>query len=237
MRQNGAMTNNTATVVLVPGAWHGAWCWDMVTRRLDAAGVASVAIDNPSVARAPASLADDGDNLRRALDAIAGPVVLVGHSYGGSVITDAGAHPNVVHLVYLTSFPLDDGESVAANKLVGGEDTRLPEAMVFAGDLVHFAPERATEFFYHDCAPEVAAAAVAQLRPMSLPAMMGTPRAVAWREKPSTYVVCTDDRALPLALQQSAASRCGTVVEMPTSHSPFASQPDLVVDVLLALSV
>jgi len=230
------MTKRAATVVLVPGAWHGAWCWDLVTRRLDATHVPNIAIDNPSVARAPASLADDGDNLRRTLDAIDGPVVLVGHSYGGSVVTDAGAHPNVVHLVYLTSFPLDAGESVSENALVGGEEMKLPEALTFDGDVVRFAPERATEFFYHDCAPEAAAAAAAQLRPMSLAAMTGTPRAVAWREKPSTYVVCTEDRALPIALQQSAASRCGAVVEMPTSHSPFASQPDLVVDLLLAVS-
>jgi len=230
------MTKRAATVVLVPGAWHGAWCWDLVTRRLDATHVPNIAIDNPSVARAPASLADDGDNLRRTLDAIDGPVVLVGHSYGGSVVTDAGAHPNVVHLVYLTSFPLDAGESVSENALVGGEEMKLPEALTFDGDVVRFAPERATEFFYHDCAPDAAAAAAAQLRPMSLAAVTGTPRAVAWREKPSTYVVCTEDRALPIALQQSAASRCGAVVEMPTSHSPFASQPDLVVDLLLAVS-
>jgi len=226
----------TATVVLVHGAWHGAWCWDKVVERLEAAGVPCVAVDNPSVAQPSASLADDGDNVTRTLDAIDGPVVLVGHSYGGAVITDAGAHPNVAHLVYLTAFPLDDGESVSQNALVGGEAMKLPEALSFAGDVVRFEAEHATQFFYHDCTPADAAAATAQLKPMSMAAMTGTPRAIAWREKPSTYVVCTDDQALPLALQQSAASRCSTVVEMPASHSPFVSQPDLVVDLLLALS-
>jgi pimeloyl-ACP methyl ester carboxylesterase len=230
------MANPAATVVLVHGAWHGAWCWDKVVERLEAAGVPCVAVENPSVARPTASLADDGDNVTRVLDAIDGPVVLVGHSYGGAVITDAGAHPNVTHLVYVSAFPIDGGESVSQNALVGGEEMKLPEAFLFEGDVLRFAPEHATQFFYHDCTPDDAAAATAQLKPMSLAAMMGVPRAVAWREKPSTYVVCADDQALPLALQQSAASRCGTVVEIPTSHSPFVSQPDLVVDLLLALS-
>jgi pimeloyl-ACP methyl ester carboxylesterase len=226
-----------ATVVLVHGAWHGAWCWGEVAKRLDAAGVDCVVVENPSVARAPSSLADDGDNVRRALDAIDGPVVLVGHSYGGGVITDAGDHANVTHLVYLAAFPLDEGESVSRNALTGGEDTKLGDALAVDGDLLTVAPDRATEFFYHDCAPDAAAAAVARLRPMSLAAMTGVTRAVAWRAKPSTYVVCTDDRAVPVALQQSAAARCGTVIEIPTSHSPFLSRPELVVDVLLALSV
>ena len=87
-----------ATVVLVHGAWHGAWCWDLVVRRLDDAGVANVVVDNPSVMLLKSSLHDDADNVLQTLDEIDGPVVLVGHSYGGAVVTDAGVHPGVEHL-------------------------------------------------------------------------------------------------------------------------------------------
>ena len=211
--------------MLVHGAWHGSWCWEPVREILHAGGIATAAVDNPSVTAPGSDLAADGDNLRAALDAIDGPVVLVGHSYGGAVISDAGAHPNVERLVYLTAFALEAGESVAQNDLSGGEDTKLAEVMVFDGDTVTVAPDRAVEFFYHDCATAVAGAAVAQLKPMSLAAMTGPARAAAWREKPASYIVCTDDRAIPVALQRACAARVDDVVEMPTSHSPFLSRP------------
>ena len=138
-------------------------------------GIATAAVDNPSVTTPGSDLHADGDNLRAALDAIDGPVVLVGHSYGGAVISDAGAHPNVEHLVYLTAFALDAGESVMQNdahaaartsKLARGDAVRRRHASTVD-------PARVVEFFYHDCTPEVAAAAAAQLRPMSMAAMAG----------------------------------------------------------------
>jgi pimeloyl-ACP methyl ester carboxylesterase len=230
------VTDAAATVVLVHGAWHGAWCWNAVGERLTAAGVPWATVDNPSVAKAPSTLVDDGDNVTRLLDEIGAPVVLVGHSYGGAVITDAGAHANVRELVYLSSFALDAGETLNENGLTGGEAMTLPEALRFDGDVVSLDPERVVDLFFHDCAPDVAAAAAAQLAPMSIAAMGGVPRAVAWREKPATYVVCTDDRALPVPLQQSNAARIGTTVEMAASHSPFLSRPDDVAALLVSLS-
>jgi pimeloyl-ACP methyl ester carboxylesterase len=220
------MSRRAATIMLVHGAWHGSWCWEPVVQRLRDEGVAAVVVDNPSVTRPGSDLAADGDHLRAALDATSGPIVLVGHSYGGAVITDAGAHPNVEHLVYLTAFALDAGESVMQNELAGGEDMKLPEALRFDGDLVSVEPSRAVEFFYHDCPPGVADAAVARLRPMSIAAMAGATRGVAWREISASYVVCTDDRAISVALQRACAARLGAVVELPTSHSPFLSRPD-----------
>jgi pimeloyl-ACP methyl ester carboxylesterase len=78
--------------------------------------------------------------------------------------------------------------------------------------------------------------AVDRLGPQSVAAFSGSPRAIAWRDKPATYVVCSDDRGLPAALQRSAAKRCATSVEWPTSHSPFLSRPDLVAELLIDLS-
>jgi len=218
--------------MLVHGAWHGSWCWDAVRDRLRADGIATAAVDNPSVTTPGSDLAADGDNLRAALDAIDGPVVLVGHSYGGAVISDAGTHPNVERLVYLTAFALDAGESVMQNELTGGEEVKLGEAMVFGDGIVSVEPDRVVEFFYHDCTPAVAGAAAAQLKPMSMAAMAGASRAAAWRTTPASYIVCTDDRAIPVPLQRSCAARVGDVIEMPTSHSPFLSRPDDLAKVL-----
>lgn len=220
------------TFGLVHGAWHGAWCWELVVPELAARGIDAVTVDLPSVQRPGASVADDADEVRRAIDAVDGPVVLVGHSYGGAVVTEAGTHPKVQHVVYVTAFALDDGESVSSNALVGGESMRLVEALVFDGEVSTVDPDRATEFFFHDCAPDVAAAAVARLRPMSMEAMRTAPRSVAWKDKPATYIVCTDDRGVPVALQRSAAARCAATVEIHTSHSPFLSDPQLLAETL-----
>jgi pimeloyl-ACP methyl ester carboxylesterase len=220
------------TIMLVHGAWHGSWCWAPLRDVLTARDIATAAVDNPSVTSPGSDLAADGDNLRAALDAIDGPVVLVGHSYGGAVISDAGAHPNVECLVYLSAFALDVGESVMQNELTGGEAVKLGEAMVFGDGVVTVEPDRVVEFFYHDCTPEVAGAAAAQLKPMSMAAMAGATRAAAWREKRSMYVVCTDDRAIPVALQRASAARTNEIIEMSTSHSPFLSRPDDLADVL-----
>ena len=95
---------------------------------------------------------------------------------------------------------------------------------------------RAVEFFFHDCSEADAGDAVARLRPMSLAAMGGVPRAIAWRERPATYVVCTDDRALPVALQQSNAKRVANSVELDASHSPFLSQPAATAAILAELA-
>jgi pimeloyl-ACP methyl ester carboxylesterase len=225
------------TVVLVHGAWHGAWCWERVVPLLDAASVPVVVVDLPSVSHGNATLHDDADYVRGALDSIDGDVVLVGHSYGGVVISAAGVHPNVAHLVFLCAFALEPGESAAKNSLSGGDGpSDLAAAMVFGDGVITCDPDRAVAAFFHDCDPEIAAAAVDRLRPMSLAALSAEVEAAAWREKPATYVVCTEDHALPVALQRSNAERIGTSVDWPTSHSPFLSRPDLVADLLVQLS-
>src|SRR3954468_22770120 len=104
----------TATLVLVHGAWHGAWCWERLTPLLDDAGVPWIAVDLPGHGEDPGPMTDmygDADHVRRVLDSVDGEVVLVGHSYGGIVITDVGVHPAVRHLVYIAAFAVDADES------------------------------------------------------------------------------------------------------------------------------
>jgi len=108
------MKSGPATVVLVHGAWHGAWCWERVVARLTAAGVPTIAIDLPGHGADDGPLGDlhvDAARVRQALGTAAGPVVLVGHSYGGAVITEAGDYPAVSELVYLAALTLDTGET------------------------------------------------------------------------------------------------------------------------------
>jgi len=204
---------------------------------LDAAAVPLILVDLPSVSHDNATLHDDADYVRGALDSLDGDAVLLGHSYGGAVISAAGVHPHVAHLVYLCAFVLDVGESVQKNSLTGGDGpSDLGAALVFGDGVLTVDPDHAGAAFYNDCAPDVAAAAIARLRPESLAALAGEVDAAAWRDKPATYVVCTEDRALPVALQRSNAARVGESVDWPTSHSPFLSRPELVADLLVELS-
>jgi pimeloyl-ACP methyl ester carboxylesterase len=236
-----------ATYVLVHGAWHGAWCFDPVLARLDAAGVAALAVDLPGHGADAGPLSDlhgDAAHVRKLLDTLDGEVILLGHSYGGAVITEAGTHPSVSHLVYLCAFPLDEGESCMTCAITESaragltlEGPSLADAMVTGpGDVITVTTDGAVRCFFHDCDPVAAALAVSRLGPQPAGTLADIPAAVAWRDKPSTYVVCGDDRAVDPRLQRMVARRCTTTVEWPTSHSPFLSRPDLVADLLVSLA-
>jgi pimeloyl-ACP methyl ester carboxylesterase len=229
-----------ATVVLVHGAWHGAWCWEPVVDRLTAAGVPVIAIDLPGHGADERPLTDlhgHGDAVRGALDAVDGPVVLVGHSFGGAAITDAGTHPAVRHLVFVAAFPLDAHETVTANDAEGGAGTILERAIRVEDDgTMTIDPELAVEAFYADCDPAEIPTFVARLGREHVAGFGQSPRTVAWRARPSTYLLCTEDRAVLPALQRNLAARCDDVVELAASHSPFASRPDEVADLLADLA-
>jgi pimeloyl-ACP methyl ester carboxylesterase len=232
--------NDAATVVLVHGAWHGAWCWAPVVTRLEDAGVPVLAIDLPGHGddrRPVVDLHGHGDAVRAALDDIGGPVLLVGHSFGGAAITDAGTHPSVRHLVYVSAFCLDAHETVVTNDLEGGAGTVLEHAIRFEADgTLTVDPELAVEAFYADCDPAVVPELVARLGPEHAAGFGQSLRSVAWRERPTTYVLCTDDRALLPELQRNLAARCDEVVEIAASHSPFVSRPDDVAGLLADLA-
>jgi pimeloyl-ACP methyl ester carboxylesterase len=236
----------TATVVLVHGAWHGAWCFDRVVPRLCEAGIPTVAVDLPGHGDDPGPFTDlhgDASRVRAVLDGIDGEVVLLGHSYGGAVITEAGVHGTVRHLVYLCAFPLDAGESCAA-AAVAETATLSHEGRPSLADGLMTHPEGTTTLtlegaalcLYNDCDPDTVAWAVARLGPQPMANLGQAPTALAWRERASTYIVCSDDQAVHPGLQRVLARRCTNTSEWTTSHSPFASQPGLVSTLLVGLA-
>jgi pimeloyl-ACP methyl ester carboxylesterase len=223
-------------VVLVHGAWHGAWCWDRVTPLLDAAGVPWVTAELPSCARptAQAGIAEDVQEVERLLDELPGtePVVLLGHSRGGLVVSEAGAHARVGHMVYLCALLIEPGTSPA--DMLG--HTVLP-ALELGEDLVSTVkPELAEQLFFNDCTPEDAQWALAQVGPMFVGGATVDPPRRAWAGKPTTYVVCELDAAILPQHQHEMAKRAGSAVTWPTGHSPFVNRPDLVADLLIDLA-
>ncbi|HEY1988591.1 MAG TPA: alpha/beta hydrolase [Acidimicrobiales bacterium] len=224
------------TVVLVHGAWHGAWCFDRVMPLLEEAGVPAIAVDLPGHGKDPGPFVDlhgDAARVRSVLDGINGDVVLLGHSYGGAVITEAGVHPAVKHLVYLCALALDQHESCAAALVDETASLSHEGRPDIAADLSiddhgvsTVSPKSATACLYNDCDPETVAWALANLGPQPMENFGQTPSAVAWRGRPSTYVVCSEDMVVHPDLQSMLAKRCTQSYVWPTSHSPFASEPE-----------
>ena len=210
------------SVVLVHGLWHDPAHFDLVAAPLRAAGV-EVAV--PELHRG--SLAADTAAVQAVVDEMAAPPVVLGHSYGGSVITGL---TGVAHLVYVAAFVPDHGESAAS---LGGPDAPVGAVVRRRPDgWSEVDPDRAAQALYADCPDDLAAWALALLRPQAPGCARGVPERTAWRTTASTYAVCTQDRAVEPDLQRRLARRCTTSREWPTSHSPFISRPDLVLDVL-----
>jgi pimeloyl-ACP methyl ester carboxylesterase len=220
-----------STVVLVHGAWHGAWCWDEVVSRLSGDGLDVVAVDLPSVA-AGGDLYDDARAVRRVLDDIPGDKVLVGHSYGGLVITEASAGADGVrHLIYLTAFMLDEGQALAD---VAG---RTPPAwQVPNPDGKTVRVEGPQGVFYNTCTPRVGDAAAARLRPHTIASFVQPVRSVGWRDVPSTYVICELDNAIPVPAQEAMAEHAGATHRLRSDHSPFLTDPDAVAELIRAVA-
>ncbi len=225
-------------MVLVHGAWHGAWCWSSLQAELDTRGIPSLAIDLPGhgVSLEPfGDLIADAAHVSLVLAKLAQPVILVGHSYGGAVISQAGVTAtNVTHLVYLTAFVPDVGESVTSVlQSMPAAPTALGAAIVLGeGGLSTINPERARAAFYEHCNPAATPANVARLCAQPFATFMQALTAAAWHDIDSTYVRCTDDQAIALAHQDHMAQRCTHVETLATDHSPFASQPAQTADIL-----
>jgi pimeloyl-ACP methyl ester carboxylesterase len=232
-----------ATVVLVHGAWHGAWCWSRVVDGLRERGVDALAIDLPGHGESVEPLADlytDAAALRAVLDSLDGPAVACGHSYGGAVVSlGAAGHPAVRHVVFLAALMLDAGESVSRSipeppEGPSGPPSEVGGAMRFSDDgtVVTIDPDAAPGVFFADCDAADVEWALARLGPQPAASFQQTIDVAAWRSVPSTYVVCADDRAIAPWMQHAFAQRATETVVFPTSHSPFLSRPDLLVELL-----
>jgi pimeloyl-ACP methyl ester carboxylesterase len=238
-------TSNTPTVVLVHGAWHGAWCWDRVVPLLGAADVPTIAVDLPGHGASTEPLGDLYAHVafvRDLLERIDGPIVLCGHSYGGAVISEAAAGVDAVrHLVYLCAIVPEVGEplgGVMADTVTPAQGrSELGAAMQLHDDgTMTLDLDASVPVFYDDCAQEDIDAARKQICAHSAVSFGQPLRSAAWHDIPSTYVVCTEDRAISPEFQRALATRTTTAVEWPTSHSPFFSRPDLVAELLVALA-
>lgn len=220
-------------IVLIHGAWHGGWCWEPVVAPLRARGHEVHAPDLPLT-----GLHEDAAALRDTLDRAGGASVLVGHSYGGMVINEA-AHDrdDIDHLVFLCAFCPDSGEDL--NDLYGrGEPVPLAAGLRVHDDhTVSVDPGVAPEAFYADCPAAAVEAALARLRPIGTRCMTTAAGGAAWRRIDSTYVVCTEDRAIHPTLQREMAERSRSVVSWDLSHSPFLSEPERVGVFLADLAV
>ncbi|MFD0149493.1 alpha/beta hydrolase [Streptomyces sp. NPDC055721] len=212
------MTDKTSRplLLLVHGAWHGAWSWDKPASVLRGADHRVHTVDLPS-AGGLTGVEADAQTIRAALGRIDGPVVLVAHSYGGIPVTQAAAEAgNVSHLVYLAAYQLDIGESLLGfHGASVSPDTEATQPV----------PENPIPVFYGDVERREAEEAAERLVPQSTKSFGDALTRAGWRTVPSTYIVCEDDRALPVESQELMAARSGTVHRMASSHSPFLSRP------------
>jgi pimeloyl-ACP methyl ester carboxylesterase len=181
-------------------------------------------VQNPTL-----SLEGDAEATRQIIDAQDGPVVLVGHSYGGAVITEAGNDDNVAALVYITAFAPDQGESV--NALIADPPPGAPVPILPPKDGFLFLDrEKFHASFAGDLPAEQAAFMADSQVPWGVDALAGSVTEAAWRTKPSWYLVATDDQMIPPPTQRAMSERAGsTVVEAAGSHSIYVSQPAAVV--------
>ncbi len=208
-------------VVLVHGAFVDGSGWQGVYKELKKDGLEVTVVQNPTI-----TLADDVAFTQRAIAAQAGPVILVGHSYGGVVITEAGNHPNVAGLVYVAAFAPDKGESVS--KLIANPPPGAPVPPILAPQDGYLFLDRAkfAAAFAADVAPDAAAFMADSPVPWGVEALNGEISEPAWRNKPSWYLVATEDRMIPPDAQRAMSKRAGaTVTEVKASHSVYVSQP------------
>jgi pimeloyl-ACP methyl ester carboxylesterase len=224
------------TYILTHGAWSGAWSWREVGAELTMRGVPWSALDLPSSthgAHPNTFLADDAREVA-AVARLDGPVVLVGHSYGGAVITEAAPDiSNLVGLVYIAALVPELGQSTTECARQMKVRTLLDEAIELDGDFLRLDPAKARDALYQDCDEAMATWALAQLSTQTL-ASFRSPRAAYAVQVPSNYVICTLDQAVDPLLQETLASRCDEAVHLESGHSPLLSRPDTLCDLILS---
>jgi pimeloyl-ACP methyl ester carboxylesterase len=215
-------------VVLVHGGFVDGSGWEGVYRALKKDGYSVSIVQNPTI-----SLADDVAVTKRILAAQNGPAILVGHSYGGVVITEAGNDPKVAGLVYIAAFAPDKGESVSSLIKNPPPGAPVPPIMPPQDGYLFLDRSKFRESFAADVAPDAAAFMADSQVPWGLEALNGSITEPAWRTKPSWYLVSTEDKMIPPDAQRAMSKRAGsTVVEAKGSHSIYVSQPQSVAAII-----
>ena len=224
-------------IVLVHGAWADGSSWSKLIPLLQAKGFHVVAVQNPLN-----SLADDAAATKRAIALQDGPVLLVGHSYGGAVITEAGSDPKVAGLVYVAAFAPDAGEAVGELGKEFPAPPGLGELRPDAGGYLSLTPKGIEESFAPDLPMAERKLMVATQGPTNGACFGAKISAAAWRTKPTWYVVASNDRMIPPDLERKFAKTMNAkTITLPSSHVPMLSHPDevakFVVDAAKTVSI
>jgi pimeloyl-ACP methyl ester carboxylesterase len=216
-------------IVLVHGAWADGSSWSKVLPLLQAQGLHAVAVQNPL-----SSIADDVASTNRLINAQDGPVLLVGHSYGGAVITEAGNNPKVAGMVYVAAFAPEEGETL------GGMAAQYPTPPAYSefrqvddGYLV-LTEKGVRESFAQDLSPEEQSLVFA-VQGATQSAILGTPiKSAAWRSKPSWFVIASNDRTIAPEQESSTAKRMGAkTITVASSHLAMLAQPEKVAEFVI----
>jgi pimeloyl-ACP methyl ester carboxylesterase len=213
-------------VVLVHGAWADGSSWSKIIPLLEAKGLHVVCVQNPLT-----SLADDVAATKRIIDAQDGPVLLVGHSYGGAVITEAGNNAKVAALVYVAAFAPDAGESAGSLGKPYGPTPGVGELRPLEDGFLVLTPKGVLEDFAPDLPLSERTTLVATQAPTQGAALGATITTAAWRSKPSWFVVAANDRMISPEQERVTAKRMNAqVLTLPSSHVPMLSKPREVAD-------
>lgn len=217
----------TPRLLLVHGAFHGAWCWNRLTPELERLGLSCETVDLPFT-----STEDDVATVRRAIDSSGESVTVLGHSFGGAVISAAAAeggapYGTTTSLVFLTAFMTAPEQVVDFSGAPGIGEITLGDVTASVD------PHTARSVFYNRCSTEDADWASAQLRTMPTSVLIAPPpSSPAWQLMPSTYIVCTDDRILSQSAQEQMAENADSAMWIESDHSPFLSCPGALAEVL-----
>ncbi|MBX4865177.1 alpha/beta hydrolase [Rhizobium bangladeshense] len=223
-----AADSTPKSIVLVHGGFVDGSGWEGVYDILKSDGYDVTIVQNPTV-----TLEDDVAVTKRAIAAAAGDVLLVGHSYGGVVISEAGTDPKVKSLVYIAAFAPDAGESVSsliANPVPGAA---APPILPPVDGFLFLDKAKFAQSFAADVRPDLAAFMAASQVPWGVGALEGRVTSPAWKAKPSWYLVATDDKMIPPDAQRGMAKRASAkTVEIPGSHAVYVSNPKAVAKII-----
>jgi pimeloyl-ACP methyl ester carboxylesterase len=227
-KQRGEVMTDKLNIVLIHGGFVDGSGWEGVYRILRKKGYNVSIVQNPTI-----SLADDVAVTRRAVAAQAGRVILVGHSYGGVVVTEAGNDPKVAGLVYIAAFAPDAGESIETLIQNPPPGAPVPPILPPQDGFLLLDRSKFVASFAADVDPDLAAFMADSQVPWGVQAFTGAVSQPAWKSKPSWYLVSTEDKMIPPDAQRGMSKRAGSkVVESKGSHAVYVSQPDAVASII-----